>query len=202
MIQTEQRKLVGSAGIPRVVESRNGAGRKIVGFAAVYNSLSQDLGGFFEEIEPGTFDKAIRRGGDVLGLVDHETARILGRTSAGTLRLTANMLGLRYEIDAPNTSYANDLVESIRRRDITGSSFAFRVRGDRWEKRTINGKPARVRILTDLELSDVSPVVTPAYLATSVYTSDTIPQRGFDQMAENDRRLRLIQAELEVAGAR
>ena len=70
----------------------------------------------------------------------------------GTLRLSADRTGLRMEIDdLPNTSYARDLVESMRRKEIVGMSFAFRTISDSWREETLGKKLVVVRELIDLE---------------------------------------------------
>jgi hypothetical protein len=136
--------------------------RTVCGYAALFNSLSEDLGGFREIILPGAFTKSIEDG-DIRCLVDHDSSKILGRKKSGTLRLKQDERGLWYEADLPDTSYANDLVVSLTRKDVDGSSFGFRAVTERWEMR--DGMP--VRILSDLHCFDVSPVTYPAYLDTS-----------------------------------
>lgn len=138
--------------------------RKIVGYAAVFNSLSEDLGGFREVILPGAFDRALREGHDVRALWNHNPDVVLGRTKSGTLKLSVDEKGLRSEIDPPETRAAEDVLTSIRRGDVDGMSFAFRVLTDNW--RTEGGE--QLRELADLELLDVSPVAYPAYPATQV----------------------------------
>jgi len=139
-----------------------GGTRKIVGYAAVFNSFSEPLGGFREIIRPGAFSRAIANNADVRALVDHDPSRILGRTASRTLRLREDDRGLRYEVDLPDTSAGRDIAESIRRGDVSGSSFAFRALKDTW--RTENGED--IRELHDVDLFDVSPVTYPAYPAT------------------------------------
>lgn len=143
--------------------------RTLRGYAAVYNSESEDLGGFTEMIAPGAFDGVL--GDDIRALVNHEDSKILARTSAGTLRLSTDERGLIYEFDVPDTSYGNDLLESVRRGDINQSSFGFTVEADHWEQND-NGykdkKKPRRTITKVARLYDVSPVTYPAYPDTSV----------------------------------
>jgi hypothetical protein len=138
--------------------------RRIVGYAAVFESMSEDLGGFREVIKPGAFDRALKEGHDVRALWNHNPDVVLGRTKSGTLKLSVDERGLRVEIDPPETRAAEDVLASIRRGDVDGMSFGFRVLTDEW--RTQDG--AQVRELRDLELLDVSPVAYPAYPATQV----------------------------------
>lgn len=139
-------------------------GKKIAGYAAIFNSLSENLGGFREKIAPGAFANSLASGDDVRGLIDHNPSLILGRTKSGTLRLAEDSKGLRYEINPPDTQYARDLMESLKRGDVDQSSFGFRTLEDSWT--TENGE--QVRTLLDVKLFDVSAVTFPAYTATSV----------------------------------
>ena len=139
-------------------------GITIRGHAAVFNSLSQNLGGFVERIQPGAFRQTISSGGDVVALFNHDSNFPLGRLSAGTLRLSEDARGLAYEIDLPNTSYARDLAESMQRGDVRHSSFAWSGTQDEWGY-TDEGFPLRT-VSTIRSLQDVSPVVNPAYLDT------------------------------------
>ena len=132
----------------------------------MFNSESEDLGGFREIILPGAFDRALREAHDVRALWNHNADVVLGRTKSGTLRLSVDEHGLRSEIDMPETRAAEDALASIRRGDVDGMSFGFRVLTDNW--RSQDG--VQIRELTDLELLDVSPVAYPAYPATQVST--------------------------------
>lgn len=141
---------------------------RIAGHAAVFNRLSQDLGGFVERIAPGAFRKTIGEA-DVRALFNHDASLILGRSKAGTLYLEEDDRGLAYEVKIPDTSYGRDLMVSIERGDITQSSFGFRVIDDRWD-RTDDGYPLRTLREVSLHNGDVSPVTYPAYLDTEVAT--------------------------------
>ena len=141
----------------------------IAGHAAVFDFLSHELtmpnGRVFREVvRPGAFAESISRRDDVLARFEH--ADILGRVSNGTLRLKEDERGLRYEIDPPDTSAGRDTVALVRRGDVFGASFAFRVRpgGDSWRYE----RGGTVRELRSVELLDISPVSKPAYTATDV----------------------------------
>lgn len=146
-------------------------GQTVRGYAAVYNSDSEWMGGFYEQIAPGAFDGVMED--DVRAYFNHDENLLLGRVSSGTLRIGTDARGLYYEVDMPNTSYANDLVELMKRGDVNQSSFAFLIGQDRWEER--NGKTYRI-IEKVSRLLDVSPVSQPAYPdATSELMRNTTP---------------------------
>ena len=130
------------------------------GYASVFDRDSVDLGGFIERIAQGAFDEVL--GDDVRALFNHDSNNILGRTAAGTLRVSVDGDGLRYEIHPPDTQLGRDLAESMRRGDITQSSFAFVVAdgGDSWEKRSGLWRRTITKVS---QLLDVSPVTYPAY---------------------------------------
>lgn len=136
------------------------------GYALKYNKMSQNLGGFVERVAPGSLTKTLSDGGDVLARFQHEDSYLLGRTSAGTLRLASDDTGLDYSVDLPDTSYAHDLAALAQRGDVRHSSFAFRVLpgGDDW---SVTESDFPVRTITEMQLLDVAPVVNPAYMDTS-----------------------------------
>ena len=140
------------------MENAQYEGNTIRGYAAVYNSDSEWMGGFYEQIEVGAFDDVLEN--DVRAYFNHDENLLLGRVSSGTLRIGTDKRGLFYEVDLPNTTYANDLVELMKRGDINQSSFAFLIGQDRWEER--GGKTYRI-ISKVSRLLDVSPVAQPAY---------------------------------------
>lgn len=140
-----------------------GQSPKIIGYAAKFNSLSEEMWGFREQIAPGAFTDAIKNS-DVRALFNHDPNMILGRNKAGTLALFEDSVGLRYEITPPDTQTAKDIVESIRRGDISQSSFGFSMRGggvQEWEDHD-DGTSTRT-IKKVAQLYDVSPVTYPAY---------------------------------------
>jgi HK97 family phage prohead protease len=142
--------------------------RTLRGYAAVFNSPSQDLGGFVEVIRQGAFARCLSQHDlDVRALVDHDASKILGRTKAGTLRLTEDSVGLRCEIDLPNTTLANDTYESVKRGDISQMSFGFYAVSENWLVNP-SGQPAALRELDDVDVFDVSVVTFPAYEGTSI----------------------------------
>ena len=131
--------------------------RVVRGYAAIYDSDSEFMG-YYEQIEKGAFDDVLND--DVRAYYNHDENYLLGRVSSGTLRIGTDKRGLFYEVDLPKTTYANDLVELMKRGDINQSSFAFLIGEDRWEER--DGKTYRI-ISKISRLLDVSPVAQPAY---------------------------------------
>lgn len=144
----------------------------LVGYAAVFDSLSEDLGGFREKIAPGSFRRAIAEGQDVVLVPDHsrEAAKVLGRLRSGTLSLEETFKGLLVRAELPATQEGRDIREVIRRGDVSGMSFAFSLpnsKAERWER----SGDIVTRTILDVNLHDVSVVVDPAYRQTSVQVS-------------------------------
>lgn len=139
----------------------------LVGHAAVFDSSSGDLGGFREVIQRGAFRKVLKSDTlDVRALFNHDQNQVLGRTTNGTLKLTEDPRGLRYEVNVADTTYGRDLRVLLERGDVTQSSFAFKVSRDGQAWTDTEG--GLVRTITEFsDLLDVSPVTYPAYEATS-----------------------------------
>lgn len=137
---------------------------QIVGYAAVFNQWSNDLGGFVERILPGAFMETIEAD-DIRALWNHDPNMVLGRTKNGTLALAEDDHGLAFVIEPPATQWAADALTTIRRGDVDQMSFGFAVRpnGDSWA--TVDGLARRE--LLNVRLMDISPVTFPAYPQTS-----------------------------------
>lgn len=135
---------------------------EITGYAAVFDKLSEDLGGFREKVASGAFSKSLMKD-DIRALFNHDPNYVLGRNKAGTLELEEDGHGLRIRVKVPKTQWAMDLMESIKRGDINQMSFGFRTIKDTWEKVGNNTE----RTLQEAQLFDVSPVTYPAYPQTS-----------------------------------
>ncbi len=153
--------------IPADVEVRSaGGGRRVLaGYAARFDVLSHDLGGFREKIARGAFTDSIRRGDDAIFVVDHDPGRLLARVKSGTLRLSEDAAGLRFEADMPDTTLGRDVLEMVRRGDLAEMSFKFRAREDSWARDAVGGD---IRTLLRVDVGDVSVVVDAAYPETSV----------------------------------
>ena len=96
---------------------------ELEGYASVFN-VSYDVWDFKEKVRKGAFKKTIKEN-DIRGLFNHDPNYVLGRNKAGTLELSEDSHGLHYRVRLPNTTYANDLKESISRADITQCSLGF-----------------------------------------------------------------------------
>jgi Escherichia/Staphylococcus phage prohead protease len=142
-------------------------GRRLSGYAIVFNTRSIDLGGFYEVIHPEAVNRTLRSGDDVMAFVQHDPKKVIGRRKAGTLQLRSDSRGLHADIDPiPNTSDGRDLIENISLGNISGMSFAFRVMPDgdslQYEGGTL------IRHVTDILIREVSVVTGPCYPDTSV----------------------------------
>tara|TARA_R100000365_G_C2741526_1_gene70194 strand:- start:633 stop:1364 length:732 start_codon:yes stop_codon:yes gene_type:complete len=157
----------------------------LTGYACVFNAPSRALsdywlGEFTESVDPGAFGAPVEGMLDlrlhtrVIGRTNHDSNQLLGTTDAETLRVFLDDVGVRYEIDLPDTSYARDLAVSAKRGDYRYSSFAFRTLpdGEEWE---FDSNDQLMRRITSARLIDVAPVADPAYWASS-----TEMKRSFD----------------------
>lgn len=139
-------------------------GNTLKGHAAVFDQVA-DLGMSFERLAPTAFDKALRTS-DARALLNHDPRLVLGRQSAGTLSLRTDKVGLAFEIDLPDTSYAADLRTLVGRGDLSGASFGF-IPGEMEFEKTKDGRNITTHTSIS-ELVDVSPVTFPAYEGTDV----------------------------------
>ena len=155
--------------------------RHIVGYAAVFNSLSEDLGGFREKIDPGAFADTLNAD-DVRALKNHNSDYVLGRNKSGTLTLSEDQRGLKIDIMPPDAQWATDLMVSIDRKDIDQMSFGFRTTEQRWE----GEYPEEIRTLMKVQLFDVSPVTFPAYPDTEVGLRSLEEHRTANKAAEDE----------------
>lgn len=138
--------------------------RTIGGYAAMFDRMSQNLGGFKERLAPGVFNYSRSQGWPtVLARYNHDDNMLLGTTGARTLRLDIDDAGLVYDVDVP--AARADVYELTDRGDVRQSSFAFITDQDEWDTDD-TGYPRRT--LLSVRLIDVAPVNTPAYLDTSV----------------------------------
>lgn len=140
----------------------------IGGYAAVFYDGTPETefvlwDGAVERIMPTAFDRALEENDDVRGLFNHNPDNLLARTTSETLTLTTDKRGLRYAMTPGNTNVADDVVEHVKRGDLTGSSFAFEATDVDWRKED----DVEIREISGVRLYDVGPVTYPAYEGTT-----------------------------------
>jgi HK97 family phage prohead protease len=150
------------------IEARTSADgkKRLSGYAIVFNNASEDMG-FIEYIKPSALNRTMKDIGEVLYLRDHKPEALLANTLAGTLKLSVDSHGLKFDATLPDTELANDTWQNVKLGNLRGNSFGFIVppNGDSWSQ-GVDGKP--VRYINDLLLLEVSTVSWPAYNATSI----------------------------------
>lgn len=155
-------------------------GQTVAGYAAVFNSET-DIGGMFrEKIAPGAFKPSLN--GDVRALWNHDSSHVLGRTKAGTLRLSEDERGLAVEIDLPDTQAGRDLRENMRLGNVDGMSFGFRVTKQAWDE----SGDIPLRTIEEVELFEVSAVTFPAYEDTEIALRSLNEAKDERQKAEHN----------------
>ena len=169
-------------------ESREIEGRPIVfGVRSVNLTPWSSTRKVYEVLEPGCISRELLQKSDVVLNLNHnsDVVNVLGRyrnnPDKDTLTLELRGDGIDCRCDLPKTNNANDMLELIRRGDITGMSFAF---ADDYEdtengvsyERTNDvedGKEVWLRHVKKITgLYDVSIVTHPAYEQTSVGTRE------------------------------
>jgi hypothetical protein len=165
-------------------EVRSSDDGHIKGYPIIFNTLSQDLGGFRERILP----TAVQFDDDLKADFNHNPDFILGRSAAGTLKVSADSKGVYMDAEPPDTTWARDLKVSINRGDIDQGSFSFRILPGGQQISEENGQ--QVRTLSKILVRRVSVVSDPAYLGTSIQV------RSADGLNPKILRLRLGLAEL------
>lgn len=166
--------------------------RIIYGYAAVFNQWAE-VGRWYrwrEQIASGAFEGCIFD--KCVACFNHNTDNILARYSSGTLSLSVDDVGLRFEFQVPNTTVGNDMYELVKRGDISQCSFAFVVEEEKWTYREGEDVLDDRTILRISELWDVSLVTYPAYEGTSVDArsaeEDTMEERKKQYLAENVKK--------------
>ena len=199
-------KEIRSAAVKELRVHDDGDGPVIAGYAAVFDSLSEDLGGFRERVLPGAFTDTLQGKPDVRALIDHDSSKILGRTTAGTLAIKEDGKGLSVRINPPDTTAGSDILKSIKRGDIDQMSFAFQTVTDRWHTED----EEEIRELVEVKLFEVSIVAFPAYPDTSVAIRSNDPAVALrslvlhqrQQLADRKRRTRVHQQRAILEGMR
>ena len=185
------------------IETREVDGKErnvVVGYGSVYNSRSENLGGFYEYISEGAFTDELINSSDVRALINHDPNLILARSKngEGTLKLNADAKGLKYEFEMPDTSYARDLLINMKNNNLNQSSFAFTIPsgGDEWSSDEAGNN---IRTINKIDrLFDISVVTYPAY---SQADSDVmVAQRGLKEFEETKKLVKhsLLGLKIEI----
>lgn len=136
----------------------------VTGYAARFNSLSLDLGGFVEKISPGAFTDSLAAN-DICAFWSHNPDLPLGRTSENTLQLRQDDFGLAFTLELGDTTCGVDAYKHIKRGDVKGVSFGFEPQEDEW---FCDSDGNITRTLLKVNLFEISPTAIPAYTNTSV----------------------------------
>ena len=159
-------------------------GNKILsGYAVKWEKKSQVLGMFMkfrEQIQKGAFIQSLNDD-DQRFLWSHDTSKVLGRRKNNTLRLSEDDIGLRFELDLPNTTLGKDTFESVQRGDVDGVSFGFRAEDDEFDE---PDDDIPLRTIKKAKLMEVSAVAFPAY------PDSQVSARGYDPMKEHAEELK------------
>lgn len=188
MTKTETRNLVTND--IEVREGENGQ-RTIIGYAVKWEMKSHTMGyfrRFKEQFRKGAFTESLSND-DQLALWSHNTSQVLGRTKNGTLRLYEDEIGLRFELELPNTTLGNDAYETIKRGDVDGVSFGFRMQQEEWDETDPDNI---IRSITKAKLLEISPVAFPAYPDSQVSARSHDPYKEHvDEKVRAQKRKRM-----------
>lgn len=170
---------------------------RLSGYAAVFDSLSVDLGGFRETIAPGAFARSLREGHQ-FAVHYHDFADLLGSTRSGTLKLSEDTRGLYFELEVPDTSLGRDVHELVRRGDLAHMSFLFGVNGSAGESWRELPNGMLERTLLDVDLFEVSTVAKPAYHATNVKAGSFVRSSPESLSTPTNTRNRLLRRHMQA----
>jgi len=159
------------------LRAEGGDGMTFTGYASVFNSSSEDLGGFREFVAPGAFKRSLQARNEIKLLWNHDTSEPLASVRGGSLQLVEDNHGLKVTAKLPNTTRGRDVAELLRSKVIDSMSFGFNVIKDSWSN---NGS---VRTLESVRLSEVSVVTFPAYTATTATVRSMQPTIDADELA-------------------
>jgi HK97 family phage prohead protease len=184
-----------------VITRAEGDKKKIKGYASVFYDPNDARTEYWlwddivERIRPEAFARALKEQQDVRGLFNHSMDWVLGRSSAGTLRLSVDERGLYYEIDENEKDPQwQSVAAKIDRGDIDGSSFAFRATSTTWETIDYEGRKVDVRWINDVDLFDVGPVTFPAYDGSTATRSRVSLQEYQELIQERSKQLYEIES--------
>ena len=154
-----------------------GDGMTFTGYASVFNSPSEDLGGFVEYVAPGAFKRSLQSRNEVKLLWNHDSGEPLASLRGGTMQLVEDSVGLKVTAKLPNTTRGRDIAELLRTKVIDSMSFGFNVIKDSWSR------DGQTRTLESVRLFETSIVSFPAYSATTA-TVRSAPSINADDLAD------------------
>lgn len=178
ILQTDTRERRFISGVELRIAAEEG--RTIEGYAVLWDDQTEIWRGYFEKFQRGAFKRALDNGADVRALFNHDPNLILARSKAATLEVKEDEKGLWYRFDVPDTSYGNDLLTSVTRRDVSGSSFAFSAVKEEFEDL---GEDRVLRTVIEAKLYDVSPTTYPAYESPEIMVRSAF--RNFKNEKQN-----------------
>jgi HK97 family phage prohead protease len=155
-----------------------GDGMSFSGYASVFNSPSEDLGGFIEYVAPGAFKRSLQSRNEVKLLWNHDSGEPLASLRGGTMQLVEDEVGLKVTAQLPNTSRGRDVAELLRTKVIDSMSFGFNVIKDSWSR------DGQTRTLESVRLFETSIVSFPAYSSTTATVRSAQPSINADDLAE------------------
>ncbi|QKC97272.1 HK97 family phage prohead protease [Mesorhizobium sp. NZP2298] len=171
-------------------------GNVISGYAVMFNSETVIAGEFRERIAQGAFTRTLKDMPDVVAILSHDSGRVLGRVSAGTLTLREDRIGLWFSLDAdPSTPEGQTAIGTVGRQDVKGCSFGFQVRAEDWQD---GGNRLPLRTITDVDLYEITLTAFPAYESTSA----ALTRAEHNATAATERIRRRAEAAQRLRGIR
>ncbi|MGP0696611.1 HK97 family phage prohead protease [Listeria monocytogenes] len=166
---------------------------RVSGYALKFDTISQDLGGFYETIPASAISKVDLS--DVRLLINHDPNKVMARTKSGTMTLTKDDTGLYFEAALPNTVEGLSIYESLKRGDIDGCSFEMDVVSDEWSRDLTTN--VYIRTIEEIaELREISIVTFPAYLSSEAGLATA--QRSLKQYQDYEKDLLTTQILIEL----
>lgn len=185
MMRTEEQKRTANTVFNATRATEDEQNKVIEGYFVLFNEKTELFEGVFEEIAPEAFDNTLDN--DIRALWNHNTQYVLGRNKNGTLAISVDGKGVYGKITLPNTSYANDLHELVKRGDVSQCSFGFNILDEEWTQNTDGTELFRVK---KVDLHEISVVTFPAYEGTSVTAREKQRKKTFERK-KNELRKRL-----------
>ena len=183
--------------IRQLSEQIESTDRVVSGYAVVFDSPSKNIG-WIETIQRGAITEETIANSDVLAKFDHDDSKVLAcsKRGVGSLKLELDDIGLKYSFESPNTQAGNELLEYIKRGDITGSSFCFTVSRDEGSEKWYKEDGMIYRTIMKIDkLYDISPVFLPAYEETSCAKRFAEIESASKEI---DNKMNLLQAEIDI----